>query len=218
METQRNNQKRLKRFDTDMHTHTYICCHLFTHTYTCTHQHPWVKGDNVSDKPMSSKLLANISGFTAQNKLRKAVGKVLAQKMTDKDKDELQHLFKKYDVNGDGVLSPQEIVAMMKDVGVTEEEAKDMAGEMDEDGDGQVDMKELANVQALTAAKDNRKMFSMFDKDGDGEVTADEILAVCNFLTSEEVEGIMKQADNNSDGKLGFDEWVNAMGKMKTPK
>jgi calcium-dependent protein kinase len=177
-------------------------------------KHPWINGKDVSDAPLSVKLLNSLSMFSNQNKLRKAVGKAMANRMTDREKGDLQELFKKYDTNGDGVLSPDELANMMREVGLSGEEAKCLVNEIDEDGDGAVGMNEMKSVHAL-AVNDPKKMFQMFDKDGDGEVTAKEILAVCDFLTSDQVNDIMKQSDSDNDGKLSFDEWIKAMGQMK---
>lgn len=179
-------------------------------------QHAWVKGDTASDVALPPTLTNALQSFTAQNKLRKAVGKALACRMAQPDKEALHKIFKQFDVNGDGVLSPEEIVAMMKSVGIGEQEAKHMAKELDDDGSGGIDINEMAHVHALAQTKANDKqLFKMFDKDGDGQVTAAEILEVCNFLTSDQVSEIMTQADSDKNGKLNFDEWIKAMGAVR---
>jgi len=50
-------------------------------------------------------VLQALGGFQSAMRLKKAVGKVMANRMSDQDMEHLGQLFKKFDENGDGRLS-----------------------------------------------------------------------------------------------------------------
>jgi len=175
-------------------------------------QHPWIRGDSVNDNPLDTEILAALTEFNSQCKLKKAVGKVLGNRMTDADKTELASLFKKFDANGDGKLGPDEIANMMKHIGKGSEDMQKMLENLDEDGDGQIDMAEFQAGQGMQTAEANLKeTFAMFDKDGDGFVTAAEIGQLCDFLSPEKAKELIGEADDSGDGKIDLDEWIKAM-------
>ncbi|KAJ1956496.1 calmodulin-like 3 [Linderina pennispora] len=67
----------------------------------------------------------------------------------DKDDDtKLREAFNRYDKNGDGAISPEELRSAMLSLGedVTEEEVNKMVEEADIDGDGHVSFEEFATI------------------------------------------------------------------------
>ena len=52
---------------------------------------------------------------------------------------------------------------MMKKVGMSAGDAQRLAKDLDEDGDGQVQAKELMSVHALSKMNDDKKIFKMLE-------------------------------------------------------
>lgn len=177
-------------------------------------KHPWVIGEAAPDTPLPAVVVEALSAFRSKCRLKKAVGRVLGHRMTEDDKASLQEVFKQFDANGDGQLGPQEISALMKHIGKSDAEAKDMLEQMDEDGDGGVSFGEFQNAAALAKLNNEneiKKSFDLFDLDHDGFVSHDEIEKVCQFLTQDQADSLIKEVDKNQDGKINFYEWLAAM-------
>lgn len=185
--------------------------------------HPWIAqaAQVAPDVPISAAVVQSLNQFRAQCRLKKAVARVLANRMTDEDKKQLELAFKKYDLNGDGRLGPDEIAAMMKSIGRNEADAKEFMQNVDENNDGVISRDEFAASIAmgkLSNQSDIEQTFKIFDKDGDGFVSAGEIEKVCNFLSPEAVKQLISDVDQNGDGKISFKEWVQAMGDLQAKK
>lgn len=115
-----------------------------------------------------------------------AVGKMLAGNFSAADKEAISMVFKKYDINGDGKLSPSEIKAMMEDLGKPPAEAavcsidlplqsgctdanclfrmvfQALFDQYDDDHSGFIEQNEFANIQGAAAVSDEKKAVAMF--------------------------------------------------------
>lgn len=179
-------------------------------------KHPWLSDNaaisTANNDPVPKSMLTALQGFNYKNKLRKAVGKAMANHMSDDHKEQLRQLFEAADVDNSGALTPQELAdMMMKQVGMEAKEARMLADALDQDGDGSINIGELQNGVALTNM-DDVDAFAMFDKDGDGVVTEKEIAEVCEFMSSSDIKEMMKQI-GCTDGKMNFTKWLTAMGQ-----
>lgn len=179
-------------------------------------QHPWIIGDTATDSPISNEVVQRLGAFRNQCRLKKAVARILKNKMTDKDKVQMNSLFKQFDTNGDGQLGPNEISAMMKQLGLSQTEAKEWMKSVDDNGDGIISVDEFteaAVVSNLAKAdeKDAKAYFDLFDSDKNGYVDSKEIEKLCNFLTPDAAKQLITDVDANGDGKISFVEWLNAM-------
>lgn len=180
--------------------------------------HPWL-GAAVSDAPVDKKVLEALSGFRQTCKLKKAVAKVMANKMSPTDMAAVEDLFKKFDVNGDGRLGKDEIAAMMAHIGQGSKAAKALVEMADDDGDGVVDLDEFKAVQQQTAVEGQtdaqlKVTFDLFDTSGDGFISKEELGKMLH-LKPEEAEAIIKDSDASGDGKIDFNEWLKAMQSKK---
>ncbi|XP_022935297.1 probable calcium-binding protein CML28 [Cucurbita moschata] len=72
---------------------------------------------------------------------------------------ECERIFKRFDANGDGMISAAELVDALNGLGVNAEEAKRMMDAIDKDGDGFITLEEFADF-----AKDNRALMKDFAK------------------------------------------------------
>lgn len=186
--------------------------------------HPWIASNVAPRSALPSFVVNSLGVFRSQCRLKKAVARAMLKTMTEQDQNALEAAFNKYDLNGDGLLSPNEIVEMMKSIGRNAEDAKELMANIDENNDGYICKEEFATLQALEklesmdeAAQDEfyAQQFRKFDLDGDGEVTHKEIENVCTNMTKEAVQELISQVDKDNDGAISFHEWMDAMKDMR---
>ncbi|KAL3830732.1 hypothetical protein ACJIZ3_019534 [Penstemon smallii] len=132
--------------------------------------------------------------------------------------EELEQVFKKFDVNGDGKISSSELGSMMGSLGhsVTDEELDSMIREVDSDGDGFIDLQEFIELntkdvdydEALENLKD---AFQVFDVDKNGSISAEELQNVLKSLgeecTLDECKKMISGVDADGNGMICFDEF-----------
>ncbi|KAJ6818676.1 polcalcin Jun o 2 isoform X1 [Iris pallida] len=104
---------------------------------------------------------------------------------------ELERVFSKFDSNGDGKISAEELAAIFATLGdgepLTDEELRRMMAEADSDGDGFISLDEFVDLNTLrvdptAALEDLRHAFSMFDLDRNGSISAEELARVLRSL------------------------------------
>lgn len=177
--------------------------------------HPWVTGESASDRPLPKAVLESLSAFRDRCRLKKAVGRLLSDRMTDDDKAHLQELFKQYDKNGDGRLGRDEIVDLLRKMGGSDQDADEFLAENDQDGSGTITFDELqaAHAAGLLGKQTDKQLrddFKFFDRDGDGFVTRAEIEALLSE-TPDAAKAMIAEVDKDNDGKISVEEWVHAM-------
>ncbi|XP_057963030.1 probable calcium-binding protein CML25 [Malania oleifera] len=132
--------------------------------------------------------------------------------------EELELVFKKFDVNGDGKISSSELGSIMGSLGQpsSEEEVHKMIVEFDADGDGCIDLDEFIELntkgvdfdEALENLKD---AFSVYDIDGNGSISAEELQEVMRSLGDDcsiaECRKMISGADCDGDGTISFEEF-----------
>ncbi|OIW01958.1 hypothetical protein TanjilG_13822 [Lupinus angustifolius] len=131
---------------------------------------------------------------------------------------ELEQVFKKFDVNGDGKISASELGSIMGSLGQpsSEEELDNMIREVDADGDGYISLDEF--IELNTKGVDSKEVlenlkdaFSIFDVDGNGSITTEELHMVMASLGEEcsidECQKMISGVDNNGDGMINFEEF-----------
>ncbi|KAI3816618.1 hypothetical protein L1987_16321 [Smallanthus sonchifolius] len=131
---------------------------------------------------------------------------------------ELEQVFNKFDVNGDGKISSSELGSIMGSMGhhPTHEELEKMIVEVDADGDGFIDLKEFIElntkgVDSTELLENLKDAFSVFDVDKNGSITADELQKVLGSLGEEcsvgECRKMIAGVDQDGDGMISFDEF-----------
>ncbi|MCD7461544.1 putative calcium-binding protein cml25 [Datura stramonium] len=135
-----------------------------------------------------------------------------------KIEDELEQVFNKFDINGDGKISSSELGFIMASLGngVTEEESIRMISEVDADGDGFIDLREFVelntkNVDSDEVMENLRDAFSVFDVDRNGSISAEELQKVMKSLgeecSLEECRKMIGGVDCDGDGMIDFEEF-----------
>ncbi|KAL6187533.1 hypothetical protein ACLB2K_038931 [Fragaria x ananassa] len=131
---------------------------------------------------------------------------------------ELEQVFNKFDVNGDGKISSSELGAIMGSLGhpATEDELRSMILEVDADGDGFIDINEFVElntkgIDSAEAMQNLRDAFSVYDKDGNGSISAEELFEVLKSLGDEcslaECRKMIDGVDADGDGMINFEEF-----------
>ncbi|CAN4081042.1 unnamed protein product [Withania somnifera] len=127
--------------------------------------------------------------------------------------EELEQVFKKFDVNGDGKICSSELGSIMASLGnaATEEELIDMIREVDSDGDGFIDLQEFIELNTKDIDSDEvlenlKNAFSVFDIDKNGSISAEELLVG-------ECRKMISGVDCDGDGMINFEEFKIMMVK-----
>lgn len=131
---------------------------------------------------------------------------------------ELEQVFKKFDVNGDGKICSSELGSIMGSLGqpATEEELQNMIKEVDADGDGYIDLDEFIElntkgVDSNEVLENLKDAFSVYDIDGNGSITAEELHEVLKSLGDDcslaDCRKMITGVDRNGDGMISFDEF-----------
>ncbi|XP_027161473.1 calmodulin-beta-like [Coffea eugenioides] len=144
--------------------------------------------------------------------------------------NQLKHVFKIIDKNGDGKISPLELSEVLLSLGheksLATTEAEGMVREMDCDGDGFVDLDEFMNVMGadeservasfLDREDDLAEAFQIFDADKNGFISAKELQRVlislgCQNCSLRECRRMIKGVDRDGDGSVNFQEFKSMM-------
>ncbi|KAI5678216.1 hypothetical protein M9H77_09166 [Catharanthus roseus] len=132
--------------------------------------------------------------------------------------EELEQVFKKFDVNGDGKISSAELGSIMSSLGhpASEEELQIMIKEVDADGDGFINLQEFVelntkDIDSNEVLENLKDAFSVFDIDKNGSITAEELQNVLGSLGEEcslaECRKMITGVDADGDGMISFEEF-----------
>ncbi|CAM8896916.1 hypothetical protein QQ045_025608 [Rhodiola kirilowii] len=126
-------------------------------------------------------------------------------------------VFKQFDENGDGKLSPTELHRGMSSIGgeLTLEEAKAVIEWSDSDGDKLLDLKEFVKFVSVEEEAERdvvlREAFEMYKMDGGGCITAKSLKKMLGRLgerrSVKECGVMISKFDLDGDGVLDFHEF-----------
>ena len=99
----------------------------------------------------------------------------MAANLTKQQIDEIQTAFDMFDKDSDGVITTEELTAVVASLGhaTKESDIEDMIRQLDADNSGTVDFPEFLNMMAKKMTEDNssdelRQAFDVFDENHDG--------------------------------------------------
>jgi len=185
-------------------------------------KHPWVLGQEASDKKIPDDVIRVLRQFNQQSKLKKAITKVLASNMGNEPKIKIQEHFKKLDKNNDGSLDLNELTQLLMQMGFPADEAQRDAEKIMEDTDtdnnGSIDFNEFAQIwqRKLLTVNENYidAVFKVLDEDNNGQIEAAELAKVLGMegkQNEEEIKSYIREVDSDGDGQLSYQEFKNAM-------
>lgn len=135
--------------------------------------------------------------------------------------DEVRKVFNKFDKNGDGKISADELKDVLRSLGskTSPEEVKRVMDEIDKDGDGYIDFNEFATFHlaggSADGTKELRDAFDLYDIDQNGLISANELHAVLKKLgeksSLKDCVNMIKKVDTDGDGHVNFEEFKKMM-------
>jgi len=181
--------------------------------------HPWLK-KQLNKETKASEIKINFNTFktySGANKLSRAVLTYIASRLTDDEVKKLKETFQKIDVNGDGMLTLEELkkaVAQNPEVHVMNIEQ--IFKTIDTDNSGVINYTEFlaASIDKKIYLQEDklRDAFKLFDEDKSGKISKSEISKVLKFKKSgAEMTKLFEKYDLNGDGEIDFDEFLNMM-------
>ncbi|KAL3366590.1 hypothetical protein AABB24_011339, partial [Solanum stoloniferum] len=139
------------------------------------------------------------------------------------DMEEVKKVFARFDANGDGMISGDELSGVLKALGsdTSPEEVARMMAEIDTDKDGCINIDEFADFcknddSVDGGAKELKEVFDLYDQDHNGRISATELHQILNRLgqncTIQDCTRMITSVDANGDGYVCFEEFKKMMG------
>jgi len=137
---------------------------------------------------------------------------------------ELKEAFKLFDIDGDGVITIDELKSLVSKVGgdMSEAEAKALIDVADKDGNMGIDFSEFAKLWESLHGEGEaqiRKDFAKLDTDNSGFITKEEMMSViaADFAGDkmEEAKKALDKLDVDKDGKVSYPEFILVMKYKK---
>jgi len=146
-------------------------------------KHEWMlQAASANEEPLSLDY-QSLKNFTNAQRLKKVALSVIASQLSEEEINELAEQFTKLDVNGDGVLTFEEMEAGLKGVdGKSRDEILRVIDTIDTDRNGTINYTEFvaAAMERSIYLRQDRLIdtFKLLDKDGNGKITAEELKEV----------------------------------------
>ena len=184
-------------------------------------KHPWFKSyftrQDSEKSALQNSMVQRMQHSGSFNKLKKKGISQYLLRMADEEVKEIRDLFAKMDTDGDGSITPKEMLDGLKANGyfLNENETMWMMQQLDSDGDGLICPSEfvtaLLDVRQVTKCRNFQtfiaSMFKKLDADGDGYVTRKEIAGYFDSMSKEEMNAILDDGDRDHDGRLTLAEF-----------
>jgi len=173
------------------------------------------------------RFMKNLQSFCSLPRLKRAALHVIAQHVGQDELYESQQMFSTLDVDGDGVISIEELHERLDeaDVNHDDSELRKIMGELCPKSSTVIQWTQFlaANLDESCYAKEGhcRAAFGFFDRDGDGHISKKELKDVLitgpMWHTEISLDGaiadMLGEADVNGDGVIDYSEFLMMMEK-----
>lgn len=192
--------------------------------------HPWLTTAiaDDSDSKASVDVLKNLGNFCAQSTFSRMCITAVARQLDHKHLKDIHQVFREMDVNGDGVLSVEEVkngFFRISGDAVDTSKLEEIFSRMDLDGSQTIDYTEFcaAGLDQKTTGQDDIiwAAFKTFDLENKGCITIDNLKRILDSadvkdqwtadVCSEVGSEIVAKFDKDKDGTIGFEEWREVM-------
>lgn len=184
---------------------------------------PWLlKSDQLPNLSLSNSVTTNMQSFYTNSKLQQAALSFIVTQLVNKEEiQKLTQVFQSIDLNCDGKLSREELLAeysKMKSIEEAEAAVNKIMQEVDINCSGYIDYSEflMASLKRETLlSKENLETaFKAFDPDGSGSINISDLKQVLGQgVDSGDViwKGIINKVDKNNDGIIDLKEFTEMM-------
>ena len=147
--------------------------------------HPWIQKQKVreeKDIEIGIDVVKNMKNYMDSINFKRTTLTLIASRIPEDQIKTLREAFSKFDKNGDGKLTLNELkegVSQINGGNVTEEDMVNAMSVMDSNQNGYIDYTEFiaACLQSYNYLKENhlKAAFYFFDKDGNGTISKEEL-------------------------------------------
>ncbi|KAL2344097.1 hypothetical protein Fmac_005382 [Flemingia macrophylla] len=143
------------------------------------------------------------------------------------DMNELQRVFNRFDTNGDGKISVDDIDTVLRSLGsgVPPEDLRRVMDDLDTDRDGFISLQEFAafcRIDAVAGGSEFRDAFDLYDRDRNGLISAAELHSALNRLgmkcSVDKCRDMIRSVDSDGDGSVNFEEFKTMMTTSSNSK
>jgi calcium-dependent protein kinase len=184
-----------------------------------------VTNKEAIDEKKLQKISENLRKFQTNQKLQQACIKYIVHNMVKKEEiEEYRKIFSKFDLNGDGRLSKEELIAGFSQTMSPAEakmEVERLINDIDGDKNNFIEFEEFLSAfmdkEKLIKEENLTETFMLFDRDCSGKISVNEIKKIMGegLIVKDEVwTGILQSIDSNSDGEISYKEFKEMMRKM----
>lgn len=183
--------------------------------------HPWITGNCMGERNTPIPMIRSLRHFRRTCGLQSEILRVLCEcKFLNRDQEaSVKETFARFDKNGDGVISVEELYEAMSEVDskATMEDARDVIRAVDINANDHLELDEFlgARICRKINLKEERlkKLFRCLDLDDSGNLNAKEIVAALesirgSSMSLEEAENLINQVDKNKDGVIDYEEFL----------
>jgi len=181
--------------------------------------HPWIMRGGQEEKEMVLSTAQALKQLHTKHSVHRALEEVAIQSLDEFDDKAMRQLFDRYDKNGDGNITREELASALEDRHIYRETAIKIAREVlartDTNQDCMIQFEEFKIAMLRNQlTQDEYRMhviFSVLDSNKNGYISIDELvhcMPECEVELIQLIQLRFNEADQDKDGQLSFDEFT----------